>query len=193
MTQKQKISIVGAGKAGTALQAGLFRAGYDVRFANKQCVTDATSWCDVIVIAVPFREVPMVAAALADTADGKIVIDLTNALTANLELAVGYTTSGAEELQKLMPRARVVKAFNTVFAEHMRTGRAKEQKLSAFVAGDDARARAIVLELAEAIGFDPVDAGPLVNARSLEPMAFLNIQLGWALGYGSDIGFSFVH
>jgi predicted dinucleotide-binding enzyme len=50
-----------------------------------------------------------------------------------------------------------------------------------------------VLEPANALGFDPVDAGPLKNARSLEPLAFLNIQLSWVLGNGPNAGFKFVH
>ena len=106
-----------------------------------------------------------------------------------MNLAVGHTTSGAEELQKKLPRARVVKAFNTVFAQHMDTGRIGDQRLSAFVAGDDAQAKATVLALAEDIGFDPVDAGPLRNARLLEPMALLNIQLGYVQKLGPKIGF----
>ena len=50
-----------------------------------------------------------------------------------------------------------------------------------------------MLELAEAIGFDPLDAGPLKNARSLEALAPLNIQLSWVLGYGPNVGFKFIH
>ena len=74
---------------------------------------------------------------------------------------------------------RVVKAFNTVFAQHMDSGRLGDKPLTAFVAGDDASAKTSVLELAREIGFDAVDAGPLKNARLLEPLALLNIQLGY--------------
>jgi cytidylate kinase len=59
--------------------------------------------------------------------------------------------------------------------------------------GDDEAARKTVLELAKAMGFDAVDCGPLKNVRSLEPLAFLNIQLSWMLGNGPNIGFKFVH
>jgi predicted dinucleotide-binding enzyme len=184
---------VGSGKVGGALHDGLSRAGYEVRFASKGRVIEAASWADVIVLAVPFSEVPAVARALETAADGKIVIDVTNALTADLQLATGFSTSGAEELQKMLPRAQVVKAFNTVFAQHMSTGQANGRQLTAFAAGNSESARQRVLELASAIGFDAVDAGPLKNARSLEPLAHLNIQLSWFLGNGPDVGFKFVH
>ena len=77
----------------------------------------------------------------------------------------------------MLPRANVVKAFNTVFAQHMSTGTVNGEVLTAFVAGDNGAARKAVLELARAIGFDAVDSGPLKNARYLEPLAFLNIQI----------------
>jgi hypothetical protein len=190
---KHKIAIVGSGKAGTALDAGLSRAGYEVRFAKRAEIPETASWADVIVLAVPFGALREVALALKPVADGKIVIDVTNALTPDFQLAMGFTTSGAEELQKLLPRAHVVKAFNTVFAQHMSSGNANGEQLTAFAAGDNEAARKIVLELAKAIGFDSVDAGPLKNARSLEPLAFLNIQLSWVLGNGPNVGFKFVH
>ena len=50
-----------------------------------------------------------------------------------------------------------------------------------------------MLELARNIGFDAVDSGPLKNARSLEALAFLNIQLSWVMGNGPNVGFKFVH
>jgi len=189
---KHKILIIGAGKVGTALQTGLSRAGCDVRIAKRE-IAEAASWADVIILAVPFGAVRDVARALQAATDGKTVIDVTNALTADFELAVGFTTSGAEELQKLLPRAYIVKAFNTVFAQHMSTGKVNGEQLSAFAAGDNEAARKTVLELAKAIVFDPVDAGPLKNARSLEALAPLNIQLSWVLGNGPNVGIKFVH
>jgi predicted dinucleotide-binding enzyme len=71
----------------------------------------------------------------------------------------------------------------------MDTGRLGGQPLSAFVAGDDANAKKDVLELARRIGFDAIDAGPLKNARLLEPLGLFNIQLGYVLGLGPGIGF----
>ena len=120
-------------------------------------------------------------------------MDVTNALDANMNLAVGFTTSGAEELQKKLPKSRVVKAFNTVFAQHMDSGKLGDQPLSAFVAGDDESSRKQVIELARSIGFDPIDSGPLKNARLIEPLAYFNIQLGYALGMGTQSGFKLLH
>ena len=189
----QKIAIIGNGKVGSALKNGLIRADYEVRTAVKGQVVETTSWADVIVIAVPFSAVQDVAREIGATANGKIVIDVTNALTPDFQLAVGFTTSGAEELQKSLQGAHVVKAFNTTFAQHMSEGKVNGQSLTAFAAGDNESARKAVLEIAKRIGFDAVDAGPLKNSRYLEPLAYLNIQLGFVLGHGPNIGFKLVH
>jgi len=95
-------------------------------------------------------------------------------------------------LQRKLAGARVVKAFNTVFARHMDTGRLGDHRLTTFAAGDDPDAKRTVLELARGIGFDAVDAGPLRNARLLEPLALLTIRLGYGLGMGTQIGFTLV-
>ena len=78
------------------------------------------------------------------------------------------------------------------FAQHMDNGRLGDQPLTVFVAGDDAAAKSDVTRLATAIGFEAVDAGPLANARLLEPLGYLNIQLGYVLGLGTQIGFKLV-
>jgi predicted dinucleotide-binding enzyme len=189
----KSIAIIGSGKVGTALRQGLERAGYEVRMAGKGQVTDAAASADIIILAVPFTALTGVAQELQKVADGKPVIDVTNALTPDMQLAVGFSTSGAEELQKAVPRARVVKAFNTVFAQHMSRGSAAGQQLSLFAASDDEAARKAVLELGKAIGFDAIDAGPLKNARHLEAIGYFNIQLGYVLGNGADTGFKYVH
>jgi 8-hydroxy-5-deazaflavin:NADPH oxidoreductase len=87
----------------------------------------------------------------------------------------------------------LAKAFNTVFAQHMKSGKLGDQRLTAFVASDDEPSRRQVMELARSIGFDAVDAGPLKSARLLEPLAYLNIQLGYAHGMGTQIGFKLLH
>jgi 8-hydroxy-5-deazaflavin:NADPH oxidoreductase len=142
---------------------------------------------------VPFGAIDDVVKAAGNVFADKTVVDATNALDANMNLAVGFTTSGAEELQKKLPKSRVVKAFNTVFAQHMESGKLADQRLTAFVAGDDEPSRRQVMDLAGGIGFDPVDAGPLKNARLLEPLAYFNIQLGYGLGMGTQIGFKLLH
>lgn len=190
----KKVAIIGSGNVGKSLRQGLERSGYDIRVGGRGEVAASAAWADLVVLAVPYAALREVARELGTGADGKPVIDVTNALTPDMQLAIGFSTSGAEELQKALPRARVVKAFNTIFAQHMGGGGAVAgQQLSVFGAGDDAQARKAVLEMARALGFDPIDAGPLKNARHLEAMAALNIQLAFVLGYGANAGFKFAH
>ncbi len=192
---KPKIAIIGRGHVGKALQAGCQRAGYETKMVGTAGgAKDAAAWGDVVILAVPFGAVDAVIAEIGSAVGGKIVVDATNALNQQRQLAVGFTTSGAEELQKKLARAAVVKAFNTVFAETMSDGKVGNKPLALFVAGDDAKARQAVMQLGRDIGFDPVDAGGLSNARYLEPMALLNIQLGYVInqGLGTRIGFALV-
>lgn len=192
---KSKIGIIGDGNVGSALARGLKRAGHEVRAVGKDetAIRETAGWGEVVFFAVPFSALDDVAKTAGEVLDGKTVVDVTNALDANMNLAVGYTTSGAEELQKKLPKARVVKAFHTIFAQHMDTGKLGDQRLTAFVASDDSGAKTTVLGLARDIGFDALDAGPLENARLLEPLAYFNIQLGYVLGMGTQIGFKLLH
>jgi 8-hydroxy-5-deazaflavin:NADPH oxidoreductase len=190
-----KLGILGNGNVGSALARGLKRAGHEVRAVGEDAaaIRDVAGWGEVVILAVPFGAIDDVVKTAGEALSGKTVIDVTNALDANMNLAIGYTTSGAEELQKKLPRSRVVKAFNTVFAQHMDTGKLGDERLTTFVAGDDAAAKKAVLELARQIGFDAVDAGPTKNARLLEPFGFFNIQLGYGLNMGTQIGFTLRH
>src|SRR6476660_10298784 len=113
----RRIGIMGNGHVGSALARGWERAGYEVKAVgnDKNAQREAAQWGDVVVLAVPFRTLDEVVKALGNALDDKTVIDVTNALGPDMKLAMGFTTSGAEELQKKAPRARVAKAFNTVF------------------------------------------------------------------------------
>jgi predicted dinucleotide-binding enzyme len=91
--------------------------------------------------------------------------------------------------QKKLPKAKIVKAFNTVFAKNQSTAKVGDEKLTAFIAGDDADAKRIVAKLTSDIGFDPVACGPLKNARYLEAMGILIINLAFAYGMGTSIGY----
>lgn len=103
-------------------------------------------------------------------------------------MKVGHESSAAEEIATLLPGASVVKAFNTIFAQHYGTGlKIAGKPLQTFIAADDAAAKATVLKLAADLGLEPLDAGPLRNARYLEPLGFLNIQFGYVLGRGTAI------
>ncbi|MFN2550144.1 MAG: NADPH-dependent F420 reductase [Myxococcales bacterium] len=191
---KTKIAIAGDGNVGSALQKGLSRAGHEVTAVGRQPgkLKEAASTATIVILAVPYGAVDATLAELGDTIDGKPLVDCTNPLTKEMKLAA-TGTSAAEELQKKAPRAKVVKAFNTTFAGTMSTGKAKGETLSIYAASDDAAAKKDVLQLARDIGFDAVDAGPLQNARYLEPLAVLNIQLAYSVGLGPDSGFRHVH
>jgi predicted dinucleotide-binding enzyme len=189
-----KIGIIGNGNVGGALERGLTRTSHEVRSVgnNPAEVREVADWANVVILAVPFGALDPVLKSAGGALDGKTVVDATNPLNPDMSLALGFSTSGAEELQKKAPKAHVVKAFNTVFAQNMPSGHVGTQALSALVAGDDAGAKSTALELAKAIGFEAVDAGPLRNARLLEPLGYLNIQLGYVLKMGTDIGFKVV-
>lgn len=187
---KPKVGIIGDGNVGSALRRGLGRAGYEVRAVGKEPaqVRETGQWADVIVLAVPYGAIDDAVRELGDAVNGKTLVDATNALTPDMQLASGCTASGGETLQQKARGAKVVKAFNTQFAQQMDSGRVDGQPLTVFAAGDDGASKQQVLQMARDIGFDGVDAGPLQNARLLEPLGYFNIQLGYVLGLGTDIG-----
>ena len=194
------IAIIGNGAVGNALGGLLADGGHEVTFGGRggpgvRPVAEAARAGRLIVLAVPFTAVAGLAAELAPAAVGKVVVDATNPLGANwspLELPGGE--SAGEQVQRMLPGARVVKAFNTVFADNMRPDRlaCDGRRLTAFVAGDDAAARATVAALARDAGFEPVETGPLRTARYLEAIAHLNIQLAVGMGAGTHSGFLYV-
>jgi predicted dinucleotide-binding enzyme len=144
---------------------------------------------DIVIAATPFGEEVSALRAAGDLA-GKVVISLSNPVTPDLSgLAIGHTTSAAEEVAKALPGAKVVKAFNTIFAQIVVEGPdlGGGQRAPVLYAGDDASAKDRVRTLAESIGFDTLDCGPLVNARYLEPLGMLTIHLGLVAKLGTGI------
>ena len=121
---------------------------------------------------------------------GKIVFDCTNPLAPQLSgLTHGFETSGGEQVASWAPGARVVKIFNTIGANNMADPDFNGVAASMFYCGDDAEAKAAGARLAADLGFDPVDAGALDQARLLEPLALLWIRLAYVQKMGRDIGF----
>ena len=187
-----KIGIIGKGHVGTALGQGLKRAGHEIKYGHRSAnepVHQAAEWGEALILAVPYEATKGVTEDIGSAADNKVLIDVTNPLTQDMDLALGFNTSAAEELQRLLPKARVVKAFNTVFAANQSTGKVGKNQLTAFIAGDDIEAKQLVMNIAKDIGFDPVDVGPLRSARYLEPMAAIIIDLAYRLNMGTKIGF----
>ena len=190
-----KIGIIGKGKVGTAIAQGLSSKGHEIRHGHrdpKEPVSEAAKWGEIVFLAVPYENVTDTVKEIGSAADGKVLVDVTNAVGENMSLAIGCSTSGAEELQKKLPKAHVVKAFNTVFARNQGVGKVGTEQLTLFVAGGDAKAKQTVMELGRDIGFDPVDAGSLESARYLEPMGILLINLGLKFGMGTGIGYKLV-
>lgn len=153
-------------------------------------VADAAGFGEVVVLSVHWADVPDAVRAAGDLA-GRVVLSTVNALAPDLSgLAIGHTTSAAEQIAALVPDAHVVEAFTSVFADFLDGGpRTVDGGRPATVtyAGDDAAAKDIVGGLITDIGFEPVDAGPLRNARYLEPAGFLLVQLAYRLGHGPTL------
>lgn len=149
-------------------------------------VERAIAAADVVVLALPYDAALALAAhpALA----GKVVVDMSNPITPDFAgLRFGHDTSAAERIQAAAPGARVVKAFNTVFAGLMDAPRASTASVPVFLAGDDEGAVAAVEALAARAGFASERTGGLEAARLLEPLGMLNIRLGYGLGRGTAI------
>lgn len=191
----RRIGIIGQGNVGSALERGLSEAGYEVRTSGSdpQEVRGVGEWGEVLILAVPYGARADAIETLGEAVDEKTLIDVTNALGDGMSFEGSAERSGAEELQDMAGEDTcVVKAFNTVFAAHMDKGGTGGHDLTVFVAGDDEEAKQEALDLAEAIGFDAIDSGPLENARWLETLGYLNIQLAQQPGVGWDGGFHYV-
>ena len=145
-----RIIVIGDGNVGSALARGFEKAGHTVStVGNDQArIQELAASGEVIVLAVPFGALDQVAATIGNAADGKVVVDVTNALTPDFKLALGHTTSGAEELQKKLPNAKVVKGFNTVFSSAMETGQITGTQITAFIVGDYTVVKCTLNELA---------------------------------------------
>lgn len=207
-----KVTIIGAGNMGSAFVKQLVRAGHEVSVtardsakaaqvaaaypgAKAVAVAGAANGADAVVLATGYGDAAAALQAVGDL-QGKVVIDITNPLTADyMGLTLGHSSSAAEEIAKAAPGAEVVKGFNTVFAQVLGDGAdfGAGRKVTVFVASDSARARQTATALAQSMGFEVVDAGGLKNARYLEPLAGLNIYLGYGAGLGTAIAPTWVH
>jgi 8-hydroxy-5-deazaflavin:NADPH oxidoreductase len=204
------IGIIGAGQVGLALGRNLVSHGEQVHFgvpdpakyagavaalgaaARVASVAQAVAAADIVILAVPFAAAQQVAQSVADWHD-TILVDATNPLAPGLAgLALGTTTSGAEQIAQWARGARVVKAFNTTGAENLAAPRYPGAAVFMPVAGDDAEARSRVVALAVRLGFGAYDAGPLAAARYLEPFAMTWIHLAIKRGMGRDFAFALV-
>ena len=206
------IGIIGSGNMGCGLGSIWANKGHGVMFsysrdrqklellakshtnASSGTPSEAVKYADIILLSVKW-EVVEDAIRAAGPMDGKILIDCTNPLKPDLsDLALGHSTSAAEEIAGMAPGAKVVKAFNTVFAEvyHSENRLFGSRIPTMFFCGDDAEAKTAVIKLINDTGFLAVDSGPLTIARYLEPLAMLMIKLGYTQGMGTNIAMSLI-
>lgn len=194
-----KVGIIGAGNVGSALGEALLRQGHQVMFGSREpgsekmgalltrlgsgasagSIAEAVAFGEAVAISTPWAGVAE--AVTQGDWSGKVVIDATNRFG-------DYPRSAAEDLAALIPGAKVVKAFNTIGAEHLLDPVVHGQRASMFICGDDPAAKALVGDMVQAIGFELVDAGPLEKARLLEKLAELWVSL-MRSGAGRNIAF----
>jgi 8-hydroxy-5-deazaflavin:NADPH oxidoreductase len=206
------ITVIGTGNMGSAFVKQLSRAGHHVTVTARDlgkarelasaypgviaaAPAEAATQADIVIAATSF-DGAINALQSVGSLKGKVVIDITNPLTPDyMGLTIGHTTSAAEEIAKAIPEARIVKAFNTIFAQVLGEGGdfGNGQTIPAFLASDDTAAKQQVQDLAKSIGFASIDAGGLKNARYLEAVAGLNIYLGYGAGLGTAIAPTWLH
>ena len=209
MAHQRRIAILGAGNVGAALGRVWVGKGHAVVFGvpdphservAKTLATmqgavraasngEAASTAELVVLCVPWGAA-QAAIRGAGSLTNKIVIDCTNPLAEDLKgLVVGLTTSAAEQVRGWAPTAKIVKAFNTIGAANVGDAQFGPQRADGFYCGDDHDAKAVVKDLIADAGLEPVDVGPLVNARLLEPLAMLWIDLAVNQRQGTNHAF----
>lgn len=219
MNTKQTIAVIGAsGNMGSAISKSLAKGNYRLLlFSNEkekiealvneiknnhaaadlealECPTDASWEADVIILAVPFKAEKELAEKIREVANQKIVISIANPLNEAYDgLVTSPGTSAAEELQKLLPNSKVVKAFNTTFAADFSTPVINGKQVDSFIAGNDEEALQTISELVTTAGFNPIVAGDLSVSRTLEAMQLLLIRLGMKYNYNWLAGWKILH
>ncbi len=206
-----RIAVLGTGDVGGTLGKRWAQKGHKVIFGSRNPGRDdvrellveagpnakatgyaqAVAGADVSVLATPWEAVQPLLESIGDWT-GRILIDCINPLTPDLQSAVGTTTSAAEQIAGWAQGASVVKAFNTTGWNNMADPIYRGERITMFICGDNAEAKDIVTGLAEDLGFEVVDAGGLILARCLEPLALLWIHLAIVQKLGRDIAFKLV-
>jgi 8-hydroxy-5-deazaflavin:NADPH oxidoreductase len=206
------IGVIGSGNVGGALGSRWARNGHSVSFGTRNPeaddtkellkrsgptakavpVKEALQGAEVLLFATPWPATKGIIEGLGSL-EGRIVIDATNPLLPDLSgLELGNTTSGAEQVAKWTKGAKVVKAFNTVGFGIMANTDFGSRHVAMLYCSDHDDAKTTVRPLIEELGFEAIDAGPLKQARTLEPFALLWITLANFYGYGREIAFQFI-
>ncbi len=208
-----KIGIIGAGNMGTALGRIWAKAGHHVIFSYSRdeeklrqlaasagetakvgTPQEAVTHSDIILLAVGLPSLEDVIHTVGSL-DGKIVITCVSGLQPDftgqtIGLPTNLTISIAETIQQLAPNAKVVEAFNITFAEIIasESRQFSGDRPSVFYCGDDLEAKKLVADLVEACGYEAVDAGALIVARSLETLATAWVQFSVASQLFPNLG-----
>ena len=208
-----RIGILGSGLMGGKLGTIFARAGHEVVFsyarstdklkklareakgkANAGTPREAAQEADALLLAVHWSRIGDVLNQTGDLS-GKVIVTCSLPMdTDNTKLIVANTSSGAEELAKLVPKAHVVSAFNTVPSEVLfgvYEAKRKATRPSLVYCGNDESAKSVAAGLIRDVGFDPVDAGPLQIARYTEPFALLVAQLAYEGEGGPEVAYRF--
>jgi hypothetical protein len=198
------IAVIGAGPVGAALARGLAGAGHDVAVGVRspddpkheavrgdvpvRAIGEAVDRASVVVLAVPMDTLGELLRGLV-LRPGHVVVDATNAV--RHPVPAGFDTVGAYVASLLPGGVHLVKAFNTIGAEHLRTGRVGGTAAFLPIAGDD-EGRALVAGLARDLGFEVAELGGRDTIRLVEDFARLWIHLAFRCGWGRDFGFAVV-
>lgn len=208
-----RIGILGSGLMGAKLGTIWARAGHEVTFSYARSAgklkslakdagnaaragtpAEAARDADALLLAVHWLRFDDVLKQAGDLA-GKVILTCSLPMDeGNSRLVIGTTTSGAEELAKKVPKAKVVSAFNTVPSEvffGVYEARQNEKRPSLVYCGDDANSKEVAAGLIRDVGFEPVDAGPLRIARYTEPFALLMGQLAYEGKEGPELAYRF--
>jgi hypothetical protein len=155
---------------------------------------EAAQNADAVLLAVHWSRIDDVLNQAGDVS-GKVILSCSLPMNAeDTELVIAHTASGAEELAKMIPQARIVSAFNTVPSEVLfgvYEAKRKASRPSLVYCGDDESGKAVAADLIRDVGFDPVDAGPLRIARYTEPFALLVAQLAYEGNEGPELAYRF--
>ena len=176
------------------LQSDIVKEFPDAEAEVIQTLIDARWKADIFILAVPYAAEAEIVPEIKDLAEGKIVISITNPINKDLSgLVTQPGTSAAEELQKLLPQSKVVKAFNTTFAADFTHPVIDGKQVDSFIAGDDEQSVKTVSEMIKTAGFNPIIAGGLSVSRTLENMQLLLMQLGLKYNYNWLAGWKILH
>jgi predicted dinucleotide-binding enzyme len=171
-----KIGVIGGGNVGGGLAKLWEQAGHEVRVSDRESVAETADFGDVVLLAVPAGAVDD-ALGQAGSLEGKVLIDATNDIG-------GERRSQAAHVAELAPGARVVKAFNAVFAALYDQVARMDRRPELVFCGDDAEAKEQVAQLVRDANFEPVDVGGLDQAPNVEGFARTNISIAYGQGRG---------